>query len=159
MNVTNHTARPGGTTRPKAPKSSPSPHSPPRTNGTAPAPETPARPAASAPPGRVEVTPQAVATLASRAIEQSYGVVGLAARNSRPGLAELLRRDEQHKGVQVTFTDDRIVIDLFVILEYGTRISEVAYNLMSSVKFAIESALEMPVVEVNVNVQGIRVSK
>jgi len=41
----------------------------------------------------VEVTPQAVATLASRAIEQSYGVVGLASRTSRPGLAELLRRD------------------------------------------------------------------
>jgi uncharacterized alkaline shock family protein YloU len=109
--------------------------------------------------GRIEVTPTAIATIASRAIERSYGVVGLASRHSRPGLAELLRRDEEHKGVQVSFTGDRIVIDLYVILEYGTRISEVAYNLMSAVKFAVESALEMPVVEVNVNVQGIRVSK
>ena len=61
--------------------------------------------------------------------------------------------------MQVSFTDGHIVIELYVILEYGTRISEVAYNLMSTVKYAVESALEMPVVEVNVNVQGIRVSK
>ena len=151
--MTNHTARS------TPPKGSSKPPRSPRTNGTARPPAAPADGTPPTLPGRVEVTPQAVATLTSRAIEQSYGVVGLASRTSRPGLAELLRRDEQHKGVQVTFTDDRIVIDLFVILEYGTRISEVAYNLMSSVKFAVESALEMPVVEVNVNVQGIRVSK
>jgi uncharacterized alkaline shock family protein YloU len=156
--VTDHTARRGGRSRATPPKGAAQPHSPPSHNGTAHPPENGA-PATDPLYGRVEVTPQAVATLASRAIEQSYGVVGLASRHSRPGLAELLRRDEQQNGVQVTFTDDRIVIDLFVILEYGTRISEVAYNLMSSVKFAVESALEMPVVEVNVNVQGIRVSK
>lgn len=154
--MTNHATRRDGSTRAAPAHSTDQPGSP-RHNGAAPE-GTPAEGAPAA-QGRVEVTPRAVATLASRAIEQSYGVVGLASRNSRPGLAELLRRDEQHKGVQVTFTDERIVIDLFVILEYGTRISEVAYNLMSSVKFAVESALEMPVVEVNVNVQGIRVSK
>jgi uncharacterized alkaline shock family protein YloU len=151
--VTNPTARsapPKASTRPPRAR---------RTNGTTRPQEDHADSTAPVPAGRVEVTPQAVAAIASRAIEQSYGVVGLASSHSRPGLAELLRRDEQQKGVQVTFTDDRIVIDLFVILEYGTRISEVAYNLMSSVKFAVESALEMPVVEVNVNVQGIRVSK
>ena len=49
------------------------------------------------PRGRIEVTPAAIATLAGQAIEQSYGVVGLASRHSRPGLAELLRREDQHK--------------------------------------------------------------
>ena len=122
-------------------------------------PDPPSSPAAPARRGRVEVTPTAVATLAGRAIERSYGVVGLASRHARPGLAELLRREEQHKGVQVTFTADHIIIDVYVIIEYGTRISEVAQNLMSAVKFAVESALGMPVVEVNVNVQGIRVSQ
>ena len=116
-------------------------------------------PGADRPPGRIEVTPRAIITLATRAIEQSYGVVGLASRHATPGLGVLLRREEQHQGIQVNFSGDRVVIDLYVILEYGTRISEVAYNLMSAVKFAVESALEMPAVEVNVNVQGIRVSK
>ena len=116
-------------------------------------------PAASpAVPGRVEITPTAIATLASRVTGESYGVVGLASRHSRPALAELLRREESHKGVEVAFTNNRVVIDLYVILEYGTRIITVAENLMRNVKFAVEQALGGTPVEVNVNVQGIRVS-
>ncbi|HEX6608291.1 MAG TPA: Asp23/Gls24 family envelope stress response protein, partial [Chloroflexia bacterium] len=71
----------------------------------------------------------------------------------------LLRKEESSKGVEVTITSDRVVIDLYVILEYGTRIATVAENIMSSVKFAVEQALGTPAVEVNVNVQGIRVSE
>jgi uncharacterized alkaline shock family protein YloU len=110
-------------------------------------------------PGRVEITPGAVASLAARAVGECYGVVGLASRHSRPALAELLRKEESSKGVEVAITNDRVVIDLYVILEYGTRIATVAENIMSSVKFAVEQALGTPAVEVNVNVQGIRVSE
>lgn len=156
--MSDHNARPGDAHRP-TPDTVLNPDSPHPRNGADQRPGAAAHGGKAPLRGRIEVTPGAIATLAGRAIEQSYGVVGLASRHSRPGLAELLRREEQHKGVQVTFADDRVVIDLYVILEYGTRISEVAYQLMSAVKFAVESALEMPVVEVNVNVQGIRVSK
>lgn len=109
--------------------------------------------------GKIEVSPKAISHLASRAAQRSYGVVGLASKNARPGLAELLRRDELSKGVEVSFHDGRVVVNLFVILEYGTRISEVARNIMSSVKFALESSLGVEVIQVNVTVQGIRVSK
>ncbi|MDQ5823920.1 MAG: Asp23/Gls24 family envelope stress response protein [Chloroflexota bacterium] len=109
--------------------------------------------------GKIEVSPRAISHLASRAAQRSYGVVGLAARNARPGWAELLRRDEVYKGVDVTISDGQVIIDLYVVLEYGTRISEVARNIMSNSKFAVETALGVPVVQVNVNVQGIRVSK
>ena len=109
--------------------------------------------------GKIEVSPKAISHLASRAAQASYGVVGLASRHARPGLAELLRREDEYKGVEVKFSGERVVIDLYVIIEYGTRISEVARNIMSNTKFAVESALGVPVVSVNVNVQGIRVSK
>ena len=108
--------------------------------------------------GKIEVSPRAISHLASRAAQASYGVVGLASRHARPGLAELLRREEEHKGVEVKLAGERVIIDLYVIIEYGTRISEVARNIMSNTKFAVESALGVPVVNVNVNVQGIRVS-
>ena len=108
--------------------------------------------------GRIEVSPRAIAHIASRATQQSYGVVGLAPRHGRPGWVELLHRDEAHKGVEVTFPDGRVLIELYVVIEYGTRISEVARNIMSNVKFAVESALGVSVVQVNVNVQDIRVS-
>ncbi len=109
--------------------------------------------------GKIEVSPKAISHLASRAAQRSYGVVGLASKHARPGLAELLRRDELSKGVEVSFSEGRVVVNLFVILEYGTRISEVARNIMSSVKFALESSLGVEVIQVNVTVQGIRVSK
>lgn len=109
--------------------------------------------------GKIEVSPKAISHLASRAAQRSYGVVGLASKNARPGLAELLRRDELFKGVEVSFNEGRVVVNLFVIIEYGTRISEVARNIMSSVKFALESSLGVEVIQVNVTVQGIRVSQ
>jgi uncharacterized alkaline shock family protein YloU len=113
----------------------------------------------SAAEGKIEVSPRAIAHLASRAAQRSYGVVGLAQRHARPGWAELLRREEAHKGVEVAFTEGRVVIELYLVIEYGTRISEVARNIMSNVKFTVESALGVPVVQVNVNVQDIRVSE
>jgi len=58
----------------------------------------------------------------------------------------------------VRVADHHISIDLYVVIEYGTRISEVAQNMMHSVKFSVERSLGMPVAEVNVHVQGLRVS-
>jgi uncharacterized alkaline shock family protein YloU len=109
--------------------------------------------------GKIEVTTRAVASIAARAVLECYGVVGMASKTLRDGLAILLQKDNPHRGIEVRFVDrDNIVVDLFVIIEYGMRISEVAHSIMSSVKFSVERSLELPVVQVNVNVQGIRVS-
>ncbi len=108
--------------------------------------------------GKVEVSPGAIATVVSRTVLQSYGIVGMATRNP---LGELLRIEDRNKGVEVRFDSQHqtVSIDLYVIIEYGTRIAAVANNIMSTVKFAVESALAMPVAQINVHVQGIRVSK
>jgi uncharacterized alkaline shock family protein YloU len=45
-----------------------------------------------------------------------------------------------------------------VVLEYGLRITEIAHNIMASVRFAVEQSLGLHVVRVNVNVQALRVS-
>ncbi len=108
--------------------------------------------------GTVDVHPVAIASIASDAVLQCYGVVGMAADVLREGLAELLQRGSYHRGVEARVVDQRVVIDLYVIMEYGVRISEVARNIMCSVKFNVEKTLGMPVSEVNVHVQGLRVS-
>jgi uncharacterized alkaline shock family protein YloU len=66
--------------------------------------------------------------------------------------------ESPRKGVQVELAADRITIDLYVIVEYGVRVSEVAHNIMQSVKFNVEKMLGVPVAEVNVHVQGLRIS-
>jgi len=104
--------------------------------------------------GKIEISPVAIASLANHAVLKSYGVVGMSAQP----LKQFLTRDAK-RGVQVYVGDQGITIDLYVVVEYGTRISEVAHNIMENVKFAVEKALGVPVAQVNVHVQGLRVSE
>ena len=108
--------------------------------------------------GRIEVAPEVIATIASRSVLECYGVVGMASNSLRHGLGELLGKDHSRRGVRVALVGDHVVIDLYVVLEYGLRISEVAHNVMESVKFNVEKSLGIPVAEVNVHVQGLRIS-
>ena len=105
--------------------------------------------------GRVEVSPRVVAAIVGHAANECYGVVGMAARGLRDGIAVRLNRENVHRGVEVEVLDDGIRIELYIIAQYGTRISEVAHNLMSAARYAVERSLGLPVVAVNVNVQGI----
>jgi uncharacterized alkaline shock family protein YloU len=108
--------------------------------------------------GRVEVSPNAVATIANHAVLSSYGVVGMSAKNLVNGLAQVLRLDSK-RGVEVRIDEDQITIDLYVVIEYGVRVATVARNIISSVKFSVEKAIGVPLTAVNVHVQGLHVSK
>ncbi len=108
--------------------------------------------------GRIEVSQRAIASIAADAVLRSYGVVGMASARLKDGLAEMLRREHLERGIVVHLKDGQITIDLYVIVEYGTRVSEVGRNIAQNVKFAVEKAIGMPVAEVNVNVQGLRIS-
>ncbi len=109
--------------------------------------------------GKIEVSPLAVASLAGEAVLTCYGVVGMApAGTLRDGLVEILQREATHRGVQVHVREQGIIVDLYVVIEYGTRISEVAQSIMEVVRFRLERVLGMPIAEVNVHVQDLRVS-
>jgi len=107
--------------------------------------------------GRVLISPRAISTIAAQAALRSYGVVGMGSKNLLDGLAGLLARDPRH-GVEIDTAGDDIVIDLYVVIEYGTRISVVAASVAHSVRYQVERALGMPVAAVNVHVQDLRVS-
>jgi uncharacterized alkaline shock family protein YloU len=109
------------------------------------------------PIGSIHVTPRAIATIAYHAALQSYGVVGLTAKSLVDGLAQVLVKDPT-KGVEVHYDGQNINIDLYVVIEYGTRIKSVAASVSNSVRYHVEKALGMPVNSVNVHVQGLRIS-
>lgn len=109
------------------------------------------------PLGTIRISPRAIATIAYHAALQSYGVVGLTSKNIVEGLAQALVKDPTH-GIEVTYDGQNITIDLYVIIEYGTRIKSVASSVRNAVQYNVEKALGMPVEEVNVHVQGLRIS-
>ena len=107
--------------------------------------------------GRIQISPAAVATIAAHCVRQAYGVVGLAGKNVTDQMIREITGDV-HRGVDVRIHDGTVTIDLYVIVEYGTRIVSVAHSVQNLVKFNVEKVLGLPVTSVNVHVQGLRVS-
>jgi uncharacterized alkaline shock family protein YloU len=107
--------------------------------------------------GSIHVSQRAVATIAYQAALKSYGVVGLAPKNLINGLTNVLVKDPTH-GVEVRYDGEKINIDTYIVIEYGTRIKSVASSVANTVRFHVEKALGMPVNEVNVHVNGLRIS-
>ena len=111
------------------------------------------------PPGSIDISPAVIATITNQAVHQCYGVVGMANRNLVDGIAHVLTRDSR-RGIEVSFENAEIVIDIYVIIQYGTRIRAVAESIQNTVKFHVEKALGQatPVREVNVYIQGLRMN-
>lgn len=107
--------------------------------------------------GGIHISPNAVATIAHQATLESYGVVGLAARNLADGLVKTITRDPA-RGITVHYNGEEIDIEIHVIVEYGTRISTVAESVSNTVRFHVEKALGLKVNSVNVHVAALRVS-
>ncbi|NLM06329.1 MAG: Asp23/Gls24 family envelope stress response protein [Tissierellia bacterium] len=109
--------------------------------------------------GKIVIDNNVISTIAGLSAMESYGIVGMASKNAKDGLFELLKWDYMSKGVNVNSDNDNLTIDLHVILEFGVKISVVASNIMDKVKFSVENLTGLKVDKVNVLVQGIRVEK
>lgn len=107
--------------------------------------------------GSIHISPNAIATIAYHATLQSYGVVGLAPKNLAEGIASTITR-EPTRGVNVHFDGDQLDIDIYVIVEFGTRIASVATSVANTVRYQVEKMVGLKVHELNVHVQGLRVS-
>ena len=107
------------------------------------------------PRGRIEVLPNAIHSIAVQAATSCYGVLGIASPRLHNGQAILLPPQRSRQGVRIHRINDQLIIDIYVVLEYGLRISEIAHNIMRTVKFTTEKMLGIPVAQVNVNVQGL----
>ncbi len=107
--------------------------------------------------GRIEVSPVAIASIVDEAVQRCYGVVGTVPKNFATSLVDILSTDRK-RGVEVQVRNGKITIDLYVVVEYGTRITTVAESVKHVVRYQLETALEMPVEAVNVHVQALRVS-
>ncbi|CDF57898.1 Asp23/Gls24 family envelope stress response protein [Thermobrachium celere] len=107
--------------------------------------------------GFIEYTDEVLANIAGAATMECYGVVGMASKRASDGFWELLKRENLSKGVKIISEEDGIVVNLYIIVEYGTKISVIADNIIQKVKYTIESLTGINVKKVTVSIQGIRV--
>lgn len=108
--------------------------------------------------GQVNISDEVIGIIGGVAAMECYGLVGMANRSIQDGISELLRREQLNRGVEVHVEPEGVVLDLYIIVEYGTNITEVAHNVMEKVKYSVENQVGVTVSRVNVHVQGVRVT-
>jgi uncharacterized alkaline shock family protein YloU len=109
--------------------------------------------------GQIDISNEVIATIAGGAAIDCYGIVGMASRKQlKDGLTELLGRENFSRGIVVRQEEDEVHIDMYIIVSYGTKISEVAHNVQNKVKYTLDQMLGLAVDSVNIYVQGVRVT-
>jgi len=104
--------------------------------------------------GQVRISDDVVGTIAGIAATEVEGVAGMSG-GIVGGITDMLGRKNLAKGVKVEVGERETALDLYVVVEYGVRIPEVAQLVQSNVKRAVESMTGLKVVEVNIHVQGV----
>ncbi len=104
--------------------------------------------------GSVKISDEVVAIIAGLSATEVKGIAGMSG-GIVGGITEFVGKKSPSKGVKVQVGEREAAVDLFVIVEYGVRIPEVAQEVQRSVKKAIESMTGLSVVEINVHIQGV----
>ena len=108
--------------------------------------------------GSIKIMEEVVAIIAGMAATEVPGVASMSG-GIAGGIAEALGRKNLSKGVKVEVGEKEAAMDLYVIVEYGCRIPDVAWNIQEKVKKAVETMTGLSVVEVNIHVQGVNIEK
>ena len=108
--------------------------------------------------GIIKVADEVVAIIAGLSATEVNGVAGMSGGVSA-GIAEMLGRKNLSKGVKVEVGEKETAIDLFVIVDFGATIPDVAQQIQRNVKNAVESMTGLKVIEINIHVQGVAFDK
>jgi len=108
--------------------------------------------------GSINISDEAIAILAGTTVNECYGVVGMTSKNPiKDGYSTLLKKENYARGVVISTGKHGIDIDLYVIIGYEVKISEVVAGIQQRVKYVLENTLNLDVNGVNVHVEGIKV--
>lgn len=107
--------------------------------------------------GYINISENLIANIAGLSAMECYGLVGMATKRGADGFVELLKREHLSKGVKINKHDNKVIIDLYVIIEFGVKISVVAENIIEKVKYNVEKQTGLKVEKINVIVASIRV--
>jgi len=108
--------------------------------------------------GSIKIANEVVAIIAGLAAADVVGVAGMSG-GIAGDIVEILKGKNLSKGVKVEVGEKETAIDLFIIVEFGVRIPDIAWEIQNKVKKAVESMTGLVVVEVNIHVQAVNFEK
>ena len=106
--------------------------------------------------GDIIIDKDVLAKYAGAATTECIGIVGMASVNVKDGVTRLLKRENAGRGVNISI-DNKIRIELHIIVAYGVSIRAVSQNVLENVQYKIEEFTGMEVESINVIVEGVRI--
>ncbi len=104
--------------------------------------------------GQVQITDEAIAIIARTAAQEVKAVVGLSG-NLTGDIAEMLGRKSPNKGITVEVEGNNVKVTISILVSLGSKIQDVAAEVQSKIKNAVETMTGLTVTEANVNVTGV----
>lgn len=109
------------------------------------------------PYGGIKISLEAIGAIAGSAAVECYGVVGMSRKDSASENSyEVLKKENFYKGVTPRKTKDGYEVDLYIIVAYGVKITEVMAEVQKKVKYVLEKTFDIKFKSINVYVQGIK---
>lgn len=105
--------------------------------------------------GAVYIYDEVLKTIIAAAATEINGVAGMS-----PGFVEEiikgLGKKNHSKGIKISLKNQQMIIDLYVIVEYGTKIPDLSWNIQQNVKSTVDKILNIKTCKVNINIQGVQ---
>lgn len=108
--------------------------------------------------GNIAIENDVIAEYAGAVAMECFGIIGMAGINVRDGLVKLLKLDNLKRGVNVILKNNKLSLDLHVIVAYGVSIMAVSDNLISNIKYKVEEFTGIEIEAINIFVEGVRVT-
>ena len=109
--------------------------------------------------GRITISPEAIAQIVGRTAAECYGVVGMSLRASglgRERVTKLLPRARPTRGIVVRNLEGAVGLELYVVMEHGLNLAEVAATVRSQVSYEVERLTGLRVASVDVHIQDVK---
>lgn len=106
----------------------------------------------------IKIAEDVVAKIAGIAASEVKGVFSMNG-GIAGGISEMFGKKSFSKGVKAQVTEKDAILDLYIIVEYGSRIPDIAFEIQNKVKTAVENMTGLKVLEVNIHVQGVNLPK
>ena len=107
--------------------------------------------------GSVSIESDVIAEYAGAVAMECFGIVGMAGINLKDGFVKLLKLDDIKRGIIVAVRNNKLVINMHIIVAYGVNVMSVSENLISTVKYKVEEFTGIEVSKVNIYVEGVKV--
>lgn len=107
--------------------------------------------------GTIDVSNEYMINLVGNAVVNCYGVAAMSYTDAKQGLlAKLRKSDSIDKGIRIRTKNQKLMIDIHIIVTYGTNISAIVKSIMHKVEFTVTDKTGFEVYKVNVFVDGMQ---